>query len=52
MDQELDKFGAIFGHKGPLKVTDPKWKGSKNKIQIDWETGETTFEPLNVIAAQ
>ena len=23
MDQELYKFRAIIGHKGPLKVTDP-----------------------------
>ena len=29
MDQELYKFRAIIGHKGPLKVTDPNWKGSK-----------------------
>ena len=29
MDQELYKFRATIGHKGPLKVTDPNWKGSK-----------------------
>ena len=31
MDQELYKFRAIIGHKGPLKATDPNWKGSKWK---------------------
>ena len=50
MDQELYKFRAIIGHEGPLKVTDPNWKGSKWNVQIEWETGEITFEPLSVIA--
>ena len=27
MDQELYRFRGIIGHKGPLKVTDPNWKG-------------------------
>ena len=50
VDQELYKFRAIIGHGGPLKVTDPNWKGSKWNVQIEWETGEITFEPLSVIA--
>ena len=50
-DQELYKFRAIIGHEGPLKATDPNWKGSKWNVQIEWETGEVTFEPLSVIAA-
>ena len=41
----------MIGHEGPLKVTDPNWKGSKYNVQIEWETGEITFEPLSVIAA-
>ena len=51
MDQELYRFRAIIGHEGPLKATDPNWKGSKLNVQIEWETGEITFEPLSVIAA-
>ena len=51
MDQELYRFRAIIGHEGPLKETDPNWKGSKWNVQIEWETGEITFEPLSVIAA-
>ena len=51
MDQKLYRFRAIIGHKGPLKATDPNWKGRKWNVQIEWETGEITFEPLSVIAA-
>ena len=51
MDQELYKFREIIGHEGPLKGTDPNWKGSKLNVQIEWETDEITFEPLSVIAA-
>ena len=50
MDQELYEFRAIIGHKSPLKVTDPNWTGSKWNAQIEWETGEITFEPLSAIA--
>ena len=46
MDQELYRFRAIIGHAGPLKVTDPNWKGSTWNVQIEWETGEITFQPL------
>ena len=51
MDQELFKFRAIIGHQGPLAASDPDWKGSKYNVQVEWETGEITFEPLSVIAA-
>ena len=51
IDQELYRFRAIIGHEGPLKATDPNWKGSKWDVQIEWATGEITFIPLSVIAA-
>ena len=51
MDQELDRFRAIIGHQGPLLASDPDWKGSKYNVQVEWETGEITFEPLSIIAA-
>ena len=51
MHQELYRFRAIIGHKGPLKEMDPNWKGSKYNVQVEWETGEITIEPLSVIAA-
>ena len=51
MDQELFRFRAIIAHQGPLKATDPDWKGNKYNVQVECETGEITFEPLSVIAA-
>ena len=43
MDKELYRFRAIIGDKGPLKATDPNWKGSKWNVQIELKTGEITF---------
>ena len=51
MDQELYRFRAIIGHQGPLLASDQDWKGSKYNVQVEWETGEITFEPLSIIAA-
>ena len=51
MDHELYRNRAIIGHEGPLKVTDPNWKGSKYNVQVELETGEITLEPLSAIAA-
>ena len=51
MDQELYRFRAIIGHQGPLLASDPDWKGSKYNVQVEWEAGEITFEPLSIIAA-
>ena len=51
MDQELYRFGAIIGHQGSLLASDPDWKESKYNSQVEWETGEITFESLSIIAA-
>ena len=51
MDQELYRFRAIIGHQGPLLASDPDWKGSKYNVLVEGETGEITFEPLSIIAA-
>ena len=51
MDQELYRFRAIIRHQGPLLASDPDWKGSKYNVHVEWETGEITFEPLSIIAA-
>ena len=51
MDQELYRLRAIIGHQGPLLASDPDWTGSKYNVQVEWETGEITFEPLSIIAA-
>ena len=44
------KFRDITAHQGPLISTDRNYKGSKYNILVEWETGETTYEPLNLIA--
>ena len=51
MDQEPHKYKAIIAHQGPLLASDPDWKGNKYNIKVEWETGEITFEPLSIIAA-
>ena len=32
MDQELFIFRVIIGYQGPLKATNPDWKGSKYNV--------------------
>ena len=51
MDQDLFKFRAIIGHQRHLAASDPGWKSRKYNVQVEWETGEMTSEPLSVIAA-
>jgi hypothetical protein len=31
-------------------ASDRDWKGSKYNVLVEWETGETTYEPLKEIA--
>ena len=49
MDQELFKFRTIIGHHRPLAASDPDWKGRKFNVQVEWEAGEITFEPISLI---
>ena len=51
ISDDLYKFRVLIGLQGPLKATDPNWKGCKYNILVDWETGEKTHEPLSVLAA-
>ena len=51
INDDLFKFRALVGHQGPLKPTDPNWKGSKFNVLVEWETGEKTYEPLSDLAA-
>ena len=50
-DSIVWRFKRIVGHQGPLKPSDPQYKGSKYNVMIEWENGEITKEPLSVIAA-
>ena len=45
------EFKHIAGHQGSLKKGDPSYNGSKFNVLVEWETGESTYEPLDVIAA-
>jgi len=45
------RFKSITAHEGPLKPGDPSYNGSKYNVLVNWETGESTFEPLHIIAA-
>ena len=47
----LWKFKRIVAHQGPLDASSPDYKGSMYNVQIEWENGEVTYEPLGVIAA-
>ena len=49
-DDSLYKFRAITNHHRPLKPSDPNYNGSFYNVIIEWETGEITEEPLNIIA--
>ena len=46
----LYKFKAITNHHGLLKKSDPNHNGSPYNVVVEWETGETTEEPLSIIA--
>jgi len=48
---KLWKFRHIIAHEGPLKPSDPSYKGSKYNVMIECENGEATTEPLTIIAA-
>lgn len=45
------RFKAIAGHEGPLPKSHPNYNGSPYNLRIEWENGEITDEPLNIIAA-
>ena len=47
----LWRFKTINGHQGPLSSSHKDYRGSAYNVLVEWETGETTFEPLHVIAA-
>ena len=45
------KFREILAHEGPLPKSHPNYNGSTYNLQIEWESGEITNEPLNIIAS-
>ena len=51
IDNQYFRFKDITAHQGPLSPSDKGYKGSKYNALVQWETGETTYEPLYIIAA-
>jgi hypothetical protein len=52
-DNENDiicKFKSIVSHQGPITSNHPDYNGSTYNLLIEWENGEITKEPLQVIA--
>jgi hypothetical protein len=43
-------FKSILAHHGPLSVRNPQYKGSAWNILVEWDVGDLTWEPLNLIA--
>ena len=50
-DPVVWKFKKITAHEGPIDKNHLSWHGSSYNMMIEWENGEITSEPLNVIAA-
>lgn len=48
--EQLYRFRRINAHQGPLRPTDRDYNGSTYNVLVEWETGETTYEPLDIIA--
>jgi Reverse transcriptase (RNA-dependent DNA polymerase) len=44
------KFRSIIGHQGPISSNHKDYKGSPYNLLIEWENGESTYEPLESIA--
>jgi hypothetical protein len=42
-------FKHIVGHEGPFRTSDPEYKGSRYNVLVEWENGEITSEPLNIL---
>jgi hypothetical protein len=49
--EQVFKFRRIAGHQGPLRSCNKDYKNSLYNVLVKWETGETTYEPLDLIAS-
>jgi hypothetical protein len=44
------KFKRIVSHQDPLTPKHHNYKGSTYNVMVEWENGDTTMEPLQIIA--
>jgi hypothetical protein len=49
--EHLYEFRRISAHQVPLCSSNKDYKGSLFNVLVEWETGETTYEPLALIAS-
>jgi hypothetical protein len=49
--ENLYEFRRISTHQCPLRSSDMDYKGSLFNVLVEWETEETTYEPLDLIAS-
>ena len=49
MEDAYWPFKDIIAHQGPLTKEDPHYKGSSYNVMIEWDTGETKYEPSSLI---
>ncbi|MDJ0828176.1 MAG: reverse transcriptase domain-containing protein, partial [Rhodobacter sp.] len=42
-------YRKVLDHAGPIKPTDPNYKGSSWNVKLLWEDGSKTWEPLNIV---
>jgi hypothetical protein len=47
--EHLYRFWHITAHQGPLRTSDKDYKGSPYNVLVEWESGETTYEPIDMI---
>jgi hypothetical protein len=50
-EDSIWKFKQISAHEGPLLTTDKSYNSLAYNVLVEWETGESTFEPLHLVAA-
>jgi hypothetical protein len=49
MHEQFMKFRSKTAHQGPLTPKSNNYKGSRYNVLVEWEDGEVTFEPLDII---
>ena len=50
-EQEIFSFREISDHVGPIKRSDPDYKGSTYNVLVEWEDGTKTWEPVSLMIA-
>ena len=43
------RFKSITAHQGPTDKKHKDYKGSSYNVRIEWENGEITYEPLDIV---